>query len=193
MTAWENFYERIQKLEHDMQEATPDLEVYLRSLLGLVQKYQNQPPSLDLFYNLIDESFKAQPIEFDEQWLKISDPPIEDYELMPSEAGEEDEVGVELVRRDPAGGKEDFDFLVRVLTFQIAELKRMQGNQLESKYRYFGVESEKGHYWYNFEPFDNIGSGIRGYIDTIKEGVRSEGKISWKSLADILELGRIYE
>lgn len=138
---------------------------------------------------MIKKAFNGIPEDFDPHWLNIQDPPIEELEL---NFGDPD-LPIEIIERRSSGKEEDFAFLLQVLTFQIAELRRMSGKQLDNQYRYFGVESETGHYWYNFEPFANLESGIRGYMDNIREGKRPSEIITWKALADMIELGRIYE
>ncbi|MEM9681065.1 MAG: hypothetical protein AAF901_12155, partial [Bacteroidota bacterium] len=82
-----------------------------------------------------------------------------------------------------------YDFTIEVLKFQMAELHKMKGKQLENEYRYLGVQSETGHDWYNFDPFTNLECGAR----CMGDGEMNFGSLDWSFLGELLENGRIYE
>jgi len=81
------------------------------------------------------------------------------------------------------------EFTMGVLKFQIAELHRMRGKQLEDKYRYLGIDSDIGCRWYNFDPFSNLGCGIACMVDNEDEVT----ELDWSFIGNLLEDGRIYE
>lgn len=187
MVEWEKLYNEVRKLEHEFGDRALKLEEYLRSLLMLVYQNQDKKPSITLFQQMITQAFETPPIALDQEWMKITDPPIEDYEI------EFTESEVELVEKPSSSPEEDLAYLTHALKFQIAELNRMEGKKVGDKEPYFGLESETGHYWNNFDPFGNLESGLRGYIDNIKGGAQKADRVTWKTLAEIIELGRIYE
>ena len=100
---------------------------------------------------------------------------------------------MDLIKKQPKSPEEDFKYLVDVLHFQIAELNRMKSRKLQEQGKYFGVESASGHHWYNFEAFANIEAGVRGYLDNISIGTHSASPVTWRTLGEVIELGRIYE
>ncbi len=189
MQHWEKLYEDIKKLQQKIGGINLNLEEYLRAMLKLVLDNQEKKPSLDLFFKLMKMAFVSQPIALDKKWLDIDEPPIEQYDF---ELTDQEE-GIELIKKEPSSRQEDLDFLTQVLKFQIAELHKMQKKQLQDQSKYFGVESETGNLWYNFDPFSNLEAGVRGYMDNIQSGTSPADSITWKTLGEIIELGRIYE
>ncbi|GHU26826.1 hypothetical protein AGMMS50256_05050 [Betaproteobacteria bacterium] len=88
------------------------------------------------------------------------------------------------------------DYAIAVIEFQIAELHRMAGKQLENEYKYFGIDSETGNRWYNFDPHTNLECGARGlgFADPDEEDEIPETvDYSWRLLGELLETGRYYE
>jgi len=65
----------------------------------------------------------------------------------------------------------------------------MKGKQLENKYRYFGIQSETGNYWYNFDPFGNLECGAR----CMEDNETNFDDLNWSFIGELLENGRIYE
>ncbi|MEO1655815.1 MAG: hypothetical protein AAFU64_19900, partial [Bacteroidota bacterium] len=61
------------------------------------------------------------------------------------------------------------------------------------KGKYFGIESDSGHHWYHFEAFSLVEAGVRGFMENIENGTQPEEPITWRTLGEILEIGRIYE
>ncbi|MDX2302376.1 MAG: hypothetical protein NW226_06225 [Microscillaceae bacterium] len=189
ISEWEKLYAELKKIEPKIDQIKITLEEYLRALLGLAYENMDNSPSLDIFLKMLKKAFIADPLPFEESWLKIQDPPIEDYDLDLSHLQD----GVELIKHETKSPEDDFRYLEEVLHFQIAELKRMEIKQPQSQGKYFGIESESGHHWYNFEPFANIEAGIRGYIENLRNGAYPVGAVTWRTLGEIIELGRIYE
>ena len=81
MSEWEKLYAELKKIEPKIDQIKITLDEYLRALLGLALDHQDKQPSLELFLKLLKKSFIADPLPFDESWLAIQDPPIEDYEF----------------------------------------------------------------------------------------------------------------
>jgi hypothetical protein len=87
---------------------------------------------------------------------------------------------------------DEFRILKHTILFQIADLYRMRGNQLADPHQYFGVESPTGNDWYNFEASDYLERGTSTVIGHGDDDIPFE-KCDWVALAEILELGRLYE
>ena len=62
-----------------------------------------------------------------------------------------------------------FAYTQAVILFQIAELHRMKDKELHNEMRSFGITSETGYDWYNFNPLDLLECGARGLCDYIGE------------------------
>ena len=58
--------------------------------------------------------------------------------------------------------------------------------------RYFGIDSETGNRWYNFDPMTNLECGARCILDN-EDDEDKEFIVSWQTLGELLEMGRIYE
>lgn len=137
-----------------------------RFLLGLyreVLENKNEEATYDLFLTLFKKALKNESTDFDEDWLEITDPPnTEDYTPI--------------------------DYCLQVIRFQVAELEKIESDNLSLEEEMFGVESEDGHTWYNFDPFTNFECGIHGLMDS-----DYNESLSWATLGDIIEMGRVYE
>ncbi len=148
------------------------LEPYLRALLRVFSERAGERPSYELFVELIEAAFRAEPVEFDEAWLAYTEPPDED---------------------DPLDSVES---VIQVLQFQIADLHRMAASgQLEGPYIGLGITSPSGNPWYNFDPSLYLSCGVAGVIASIEGGRMAEDRDNptWGTFAALLELGRIYE
>lgn len=145
-----------------------DLEQYLLALWRLIDERHASSMDEELFFELVCQAFTADAPEFDERWLASTQPPSQ-----PADGG----LAVE--------GRA---YTCEVIRFQTAELHRMRGKQLDDEMRYFGVWSETGHRWYNFEPHSLLECGAAGLWDE-EEPVTW----SWSLVGEILETGRIYE
>jgi hypothetical protein len=144
-----------------------ELELYLRALYSTILTKQEQEPSLALFALIFEEAFTNVPIAFNENWLQMTEPP------------------------DPAMyvNTSAINYIVAVLAFQIADLHKMKDKQLNDEFHYFGLQSTTGNDWYNFDPFTFLESGVRSLIDHSEE----IEPVGWRTLGEIIEMGRIYE
>jgi hypothetical protein len=99
-----------------------------------------------------------------------------------------------LVDHSVSDDIDSIDFTIAVLEFQIAELHRMRGKQLESKQKYGGIDSETGHRWYNFDPHANLSCGASGLGDLeFEENDDDVFNYTWGLIGELLETGRVYE
>ncbi|KPH12435.1 hypothetical protein [Chryseobacterium sp. ERMR1:04] len=158
-----------------------DLETYLLALLKLVEQEIKQPLTADLLSKLLLDAFTSEPKEFESEWLKIVEAPDEKtiYENIPhTRKDSSEDIGVY--------------YSIAVLKFQIAELHKMKGKQLDDKEKYFGIDSETGNRWYNFDPDSILECGMSCFLDHGGED-DEEFEVSWQTLGDLLEMGRIYE
>ncbi len=180
------FYKHICNLKHNFENK--DLEIYLLSLLNLVQHEENQNLTSDLLLSLLQNAFTSEPAEFKEQWLEIIEAPDEN---VLSKKFTNPEINSKI---DKAiiSEKVGIDYTIAVLLFQISELHKMKGKQLEDDMRYFGIDSETGNCWYNFDPITNLECGARCILDN-DDDEEKEFIVSWQTLGELLEMGRIYE
>ena len=165
-----------------------DLEEYLLALLKLVEEHKAEKLTFELLLKLLQNAFTSEPAGFNQDWLKITEAP--DRNIM-SKKFTNPEIKFEVDKSF------DFDriglyFTIAVIQFQISELHKMKGKQLEREDRYFGIDSETGNRWYNFDPFTNLECGAACIIDNSKDQ-NDEMEINWQTLGELLEMGRIYE
>jgi len=161
----EDFYNRVSSLQ--VPKALT-LETYLLSLLKLVEQKKFEQLTADLFLQLLEEALTSEPAAFDPEWLKIKKAPVQSEKL------------------------NGFDYAVAIIRFQISELRKMKGKQLEDPFRYDGIDSETGNRWYNFDPAGNLECGARCCVDANNNESELEG-LEWGFLGELLEMGRIYE
>jgi len=166
------FYNRIRELIGRYENR--DLEDYLLALLGLVVKSNLQPMTEGLFFKLLEDAYTAPPVPFDETWLACCTPPDDDW------------LNRKLEMHEPLFGLNEkaYQYSIDALHFQIAELRKMRGKQLDNELRYFGVISPTGNRWYNFDPHALLECGAAG-LGSIK--------YEWSDIGELLEMGRIYE
>ena len=67
----------------------------------------------------------------------------------------------------------------------------MKDKELHNEMRSFGITSETGYDWYNFNPLDLLECGARGLCDYIGEDETIPN--DWYFLGHLLDLGRYYE
>lgn len=177
--AWRDLAEFINNdlLPHYAQDYKGSQEEYLRSLLAVVNQYQQEPATCDLLIAILKQSFATAPPPFDRAWLTYTEPPFSRYAQEPP---------YQVVLSD-------FEFLQRTLLFQIADLRRMSEENQINDLAWFGVVSPTGHSWYNFHPYSLLECAMSGIIDNMVGQECVDGECSWNTLADILEMGRIYE
>ena len=184
----EEFYDTITALSNE--HTNRDLETYLLALYNLVESHQSEPLTPALLFQLLGEAFSAPPIEFDAQWLSITASP--DRNILSKKFTNPDVANT--IDKSREAQTEGIDYTREVLRFQIAELHKMRGKQLDDDMRYFGIPSETGNYWYNFDPFTNLECGARGILDNSdEEDETAPFETNWDTLGDLLEMGRIYE
>lgn len=186
MITYEHFYEQILALR--TQHENRDLEAYVLALYALVEQYREREMTAGLLLQMISEAFTATPLAFRDEWLDCTeapDPNVMSHKFTaPSLKGKID--------MSSYAADEGIGFTIAVLRFQAAELHRMRGKQLEDKYRFFGVDSDTGNRWYNFDPFSNLECGTRCCMGG-GENEATEMQVSWQTLGELLEYGRIYE
>lgn len=177
----------LDKLQQPLQHIT--LENYLLALYKQLRDnqalYLTTQPTLSIIAAVLEASIHSDPAPFDESWLKITDPPEDtraSHQLTPRTAQDQQYTS----HHTKAQG---LNFTLAVLKFQIAELHKMQGKQLADPQRYFGIDSETGHRWYNFTPFANLTAGLACKLDHDEH----VAPLDWSFLGHLLEDGRIYE
>ena len=147
--------------------ANRNLEDYLLALYALLPSQQDAVCTPTLCLSLLQEAFTAPPAPFNEQWLLIRQMPDE-----------------QLKTSDP------WQYACTVIIFQVAELHRMRGQELQNELRHYGITSETGYSWYNFDPLTLLECGAQGLEDRLGETAVAE---DWSLLGDLLDLGRYYE
>ena len=160
-----DFYSRICNL----QATDVSLETYLLSLLKLVEKERAmEDVPAELFLQILQDAFTSEPAKFNPEWLKIKKAPKDD---------------------NYASG---YDYAMAVIQFQISDLHKMKGKQLDDPYKSFGIDSETGERWYNFDAWRNLECGARWCIDAGSDENEYD-VLDWGFLGQLLEMGRIYE
>ena len=162
---YDEFYNCIEQLPKEVTNR--DLEAYLLALYRIVTPHENTPFSPTLCLDLLKKAFTETPVLYNEQWTAIRTMP-EETEYLSA-----------------------FAYTQAVILFQIAELHRMRGKELQDKQRYMRITSETGYDWYNFTPLDLLECGARGLCDYIGEDETIPN--DWHFLGHLLDLGRYYE
>lgn len=183
---YNTFYEHICDLPNSFQNR--NLEAYLRTLLKLVEQEKEQDLTVDLLLKLIKEAFVSEPGMFNPEWLRITNAPDENIMSKKITNPEIKSAVDKTIISDKSG----IEYTIAVLQFQIAELHKMKDKQLDDEMRYFGVYSETGNRWYNFDPMTNLECGARGLSDS-EDDEESDFDVSWQTIGELLEMGRIYE
>lgn len=182
----DEFYQHICKLKDNFENK--DLETYLLSLLKLVEQQKNKNLTAELLLKLLQNAFVSEPTEFNSEWLSITTAPDEN---IISKKFTNPEINPPI-DKSIISDKSGIDYSIAVLKFQISELHKMKGKQLDNDMRYFGLQSETGNLWYNFDPMTNLECGAACILDTNDESEK-EFIVSWQTLGELLEMGRIYE
>lgn len=177
------FYNHISKLSDKYEDR--DLEEYLLALFKLIETNRTKELTYDLALGLIGEAFTSEPANFENDWLDCNSAPDENRL---SKKFTNPEIR-ENIDKSNTSGLSPYDFTIEVMKFQIAELHKMKGKQLENEYRFFGVQSETGNSWYNFDPFVNLECGARCMEDNDTDFSSPD----WSFIGELLENGRIYE
>ena len=180
------FYEHICCLQNNFKNR--DLETYLLAVLKLVRKEVVQNLTADLLLKLLQDAFISEPERFNPEWISIKTAPDEN---VMSKKFTNPEIK-SIIDKTVVSNRSGIDYSIAVLHFQISELHKMRGKQLMDKMRYFGISSETGNQWYNFDPMTNLECGARCILDS-KDDNESEFNVNWQTLGELLEMGRIYE
>ncbi len=178
----------IEIINFSQKYETRDLETYLSALYVLVLQHKDETVNAEFLLKILAEAFTSEPASFDEKWLKCEAAPHDNGIIRKFT---NPEIKEDLDRTFQLA-TDEFEFTLSVLRFQIAELHKMRGKQLESEYRYFGIKSETGNDWYNFDPHTNLECGVRCGFDN-SDDEEEEMLVNWATLGMILEDGRIYE
>jgi hypothetical protein len=179
----EEFYTQITSLSETFENR--DLEEYLLALLKIVEENRSKTLTYELVLDMIKNAFISESLEFEEEWLKYITAPDENRL---SKKFTNPEIS-QSTDKSNYSTLEPHDFTIEVLKFQIAELHRMKGKQLDNEYRYFGIQSETGNSWYNFDPFGNLECGAR----CMNDNETDFDNLNWSFIGELLENGRIYE
>jgi hypothetical protein len=181
-----NLYEQICSFPDKYENR--DLEEYLAALYALVDQYKEQEMSPELFIQILSEAFTIPPTPFKKEWLNCNTPPHDNGNIRKFT----NPIFKDNLDRTFYTNIQDIQFTLEVLKFQIAELHKMRDKQLKNEYRYFGITSETGHEWYNFDPFSNLECGARCLLNN-SDNEDEDTEINWQTIGILLEDGRIYE
>lgn len=170
----------------DGERPLPTLEVYLRSLLGIVLEHGEHPPSPNTLLEWLKQALEREPPAYDPAW--------EAQELY-------------LIKE----GEETFKDVCTVLIFQIVDLKQMRDvGVYEDDHRSFGLNAPSGRRWYNFSVLGFLECGVRGTMGGYEEsevivlieppaGESADSEIfeiteaGWSLLCELLWMGQEYE
>jgi len=181
------------------------LDGYLRALLSSITQHSSEVPSYALFVIIFEEAFHCDPLQFDDDWMRLIAPPTNPIadSLRRLKANS---YGLLWPTTDTiTTALPDLDCLFQTIKFQIAELKRFSEKKPEeyprsaeyaSKYKYMGLESPTGEGGasYNWDPFTYLECATAGLVANSRWQIPEfETGSSWRVLAYILELGRTYE
>ena len=154
----------------------------------LIEREKGQTLTPGLLLKLLQDAFTSEPAKFNSDWLRITDAP--DSNIMSKKfTNTEFSSGID---KSIVSNEKGLDYTIAVLHFQISELHKMRDKQLLDEYRYFGIDSETGNRWYNFDPHTSLECGAACILDNKDD--EDEGiEITWQTLGELLEMGRIYE
>ncbi len=178
----EQFYITIAKLEESFENR--DLETYLLALYQNILEHKDEELTYELVIDIISKSFTSKAAKFNIEWLDSIEAPDENRMSQKFT----NKAFSDFVDKSNHSTLAPFEFTIDVLKFQIAELHKMKGKQLEDEYRYFGIDSETGHRWYNFDPFAILSCGSR----CMEDNERDFTNLDWSFIGELLENGRIY-
>lgn len=138
---------------------------------------------------MLAEAFVTQPAAFDQTWLRYEQPLDYNYQDGQYVLYEYDGYQEKIIEEDV----DALQILKHTILFQIADLHRMQGDQLENEFRYLGLQSPTGNSWYNFDVFSYLSCAMHGMSDGSGDENVPFARCDWAELASILCLGRLYE
>jgi hypothetical protein len=162
------------------------LEEYLRALWALAHNWPYDIIPAEKLAGWFRDAFTAEVPPFDDAWRSI----------------QRDDEGSNNIGRTA---------WEQCILFQIADLRRMaEAGMLENEYRYFGIESPTGFWWYNFDPWSYLEAAVwrsrGGYSEhevimlippkngaSADSPVASVDGLTWDQFADLLRCGAVYE
>jgi len=145
---------------------------FLLALYPLIIENKFQKTDLNFISQILFKAFKSKPIEFNNDWKNCKTPTIN-----------------QVMSFNENNIEAEINLLLQTIQFHLAEFKSMQGKQLEIPDKYFGVYSDQNNRWSNFGILAVFSCGLRG----ISDNGLNNNSFSWINLAQILEMGRIYE
>jgi hypothetical protein len=133
-----DLYLAIAVLIKEQKTTLRSLEEYLCSLWSLASELQNSSSlSPTEFYELLSNAFSAPALSFQDSWRQLY---TEDNDALRGYFGWQ-----ATIRR------------------QIVDLRELdEKRRLEDKYKYFGIDSPRGHRWYNFDPASFLECAMAG-------------------------------
>ena len=160
-----------------------DLETYLLALFSLIEQHKDERVTHELVFDLLGKAFTNSPNILDPEWLNCNNPPdCSEWQFKYTQA-------ITKVEDATLSGLTPYTFTLEMVKFLIADLHKMRGKQLEDENRYFGIRSETGHYWYNFDPFSILRCGSACMYDNRWD----ISDLDWSFMGLLLDHGRQYE
>jgi len=162
-----------------------DLKPFLLAIYKILPEFDTRPVSLEILLEIVERGLTEAPAEMPKEWLDIEHAPSGNRLIRKFTSAGVAKSGIKRENLDAEG----IEFTINAIRFQCAELTRMEGKQLENKFRWGGVISDTGHDWYNFTAAEVLHCGTACMIDN-KENTDD---IDWSFLGSLLEDGRVYE
>lgn len=156
------------------KEAEPT-EEYLRKLLGQIMLNKGIKPTSELFLQLFESALNSKPIKITNDWFDIKEPGLF------SNMEEIEKLNIS-----------DYDYTLDTIKFFVADLKRMEENELKDPMRGYGITSPSGARWYNFTMCSFIEAAF-ALLDESSDIEMDDEELPWYYIASILIVGKIYE
>lgn len=139
LTTNRDLYLAVTNLAKIHAECQPSLESYLIGLRELGLRHRTEDSiGLDDFFSILRDAFSVPLPEFDANW-------VSQYTAYAQEDG--------------------FNGWFTTITRQIVDLHEMaESGELQRELRYFGMQSRRGSYWYNFDPCTYLECAMAGSI-----------------------------
>ncbi len=160
------------------------IDIYLRSMLGVLYNYSEQTPSYSAFVEILEKSFDANPIEFDDKWLELTKPPFLHCQPNP------DDFENSMIDLDTNKIISKFEVVLIILIFEIAEYKRCsefsESQESDTDNEELNTNSEEEYQlgWASQDIAVYL-LAMAEYIDYSQEEI-----CDWLTITDALEYGR---
>jgi hypothetical protein len=150
------------------EDYSRSLEEYLLTVWSLLQECRGSEPTCEQFAHLLTAGLKQPPSSFRREWLESKKEPQWRNRSLPDLMALEDTV-----------------------LFQIADLRRIA--ESDEKFLPYSSTAPTGQTWNNLDVLMYLegAMNLKANTNLIKQEFSEEP--SWRSLATILELGRLYE